>query len=197
MPAVHPRVCGERRLTVYVGKLGIGSSPRVRGTPALGYWDYLVARFIPACAGNAPRPRPGRSRRAVHPRVCGEREQCDRDLRPAERFIPACAGNAGGRLGGRHNRSVHPRVCGERTNHCRWWSGRYGSSPRVRGTLNTRHCLSFRIRFIPACAGNALLLAVLFGFVSVHPRVCGERTSTSRNAVVCLGSSPRVRGTHL
>ena len=32
--------------------------------------------------------------------------------------------------------------------------------------------------------------------ISVHPRVCGERSRYDRNATTLTGSSPRVRGTH-
>ena len=33
--------------------LGLGSSPRVRGTVGLIYTQYQDGRFIPACAGNS------------------------------------------------------------------------------------------------------------------------------------------------
>ncbi len=52
-PAVHPRVCGEL-LAVGVENAPLsGSSPRVRGTPAVLGRTGAGGRFIPACAGNS------------------------------------------------------------------------------------------------------------------------------------------------
>ena len=50
--AVHPRVCGEHRRADGIGADAHGSSPRVRGTPDIGFIGSAVDRFIPACAGN-------------------------------------------------------------------------------------------------------------------------------------------------
>ncbi len=71
----------------------------------------------------------------------------------------------------------------------------HGSSPRVRGTLGRLHDTSWVCRFIPACAGNALTNHVTDRSISVHPRVCGERSEDECKAFDALGSSPRVRGT--
>ena len=112
--AVHPRVCGERGVGRGDGGHGVGSSPRVRGTHGPVGDRRTVARFIPACAGNAINSARIRSIWAVHPRVCGERSSISsyrictsgssprvRGTRQAvldpvakQRFIPACAGNA-------------------------------------------------------------------------------------------------------
>ncbi len=151
----------------------------------------------------------------VHPRVCGERQGFLRQPQSAsgssprvrgtpgrgyhprsgDRFIPACAGNAS--LGGAPSASlsVHPRVCGERS---RWTNGKpfcAGSSPRVRGTpAGTGHACR-QARFIPACAGNAVLCAHSSPVRTVHPRVCGERRARHSRNTAPRGSSPRVRGT--
>ena len=111
--AVHPRVCGEHcTVAVILFTLG-GSSPRVRGTPALE--PAAVPMWL------------------VHPRVCGEHEYQDGELRgltgssprvrgtpqrrrsrvETRRFIPACAGNTRGDIGENGAVTVHPRVCGE------------------------------------------------------------------------------------
>ena len=50
-------------------------------------------------------------------------------------------------------------------------------------------------RFIPACAGNAPATSGYPQSVSVHPRLCGERCHVPAAQVVCVGSSPPVRGT--
>ena len=112
--SVHPRVCGERQSTLIALPRPRGSSPRVRGTrPYLANSGHL-ARFIPACAGNAANKPYKTKRLSVHPRVCGERRKAKglagwnggssprvRGTRAViavfaifTRFIPACAGNA-------------------------------------------------------------------------------------------------------
>ena len=73
--------------------------------------------------------------------------------------------------------TVHPRVCGERAVMRAAKRALGGSSPRVRGThAGTLSDLGF-VRFIPACAGNAQSLCSRGRRVTVHPRVCGERTT--------------------
>ena len=212
---VHPRVCGERSDFSDDYVLGVGSSPRVRGTVHLRRCLLPEFRFIPACAGNGPRrPRTGR-RPPVHPRVCGERLWIDHQrtilpgssprvrgteprprLRGAScRFIPACAGNGGRRAGGVRPGSVHPRVCGERTEAICPAHMAAGSSPRVRGTVVRSAIAGPFVRFIPACAGNGAEFSLRLNVTAVHPRVCGERVRSSRGLRRLHGSSPRVRGT--
>ena len=71
--SVHPRVCGERTNPCAVVQCSCGSSPRVRGTRNPQRIDIRVARFIPACAGNACLASLSVVMTTVHPRVCGER----------------------------------------------------------------------------------------------------------------------------
>ena len=58
-------------------------------------------------------------------------------------------------------------------------------------------CTAVRIRalrFIPACAGFCACRRANASDVGVHPRVCGVLDALSRLALICEGSSPRVRG---
>ena len=128
------------------------------------------------------------------PRVRGTRRST-LALAPCRRFIPACAGNAPARASGARPTAVHPRVCGERARVRRHGMPPCGSSPRVRGTHHVHAGRHHRIRFIPACAGNASFLASSASIRSVHPRVCGERDLGLDGYVELTGSSPRVRGT--
>ena len=95
----------------------LGSSPRARGTVAPMTPARLLARFIPACAGNGASSRSSRVRVTVHPRVRGERPYLPSSPEGkagssprargtanfrlhhghSARFIPACAGNGGTR----------------------------------------------------------------------------------------------------
>ena len=188
-------MCGERLLQTVIFSSISGSSPRVRGTLALFSPRFLSPRFIPACAGNARQAYKGYAKHSVHPRVCGERS-CriinglfENGSSPrvrgtpaqllsgliALRFIPACAGNAITIICDRLRLSVHPRVCGERNRFIGYGLNPRGSSPRVRGTRLHKLIQSNHVRFIPACAGNALPSNSFQVQRSVHPRVCGER----------------------
>ena len=153
--AVHPRVCGELTSPKRQGRPAAGSSPRVRGTRDRRPADRRRRRFIPACAGNSRRPAALRPRPSVHPRVCGELAGHAANMIDAERFIPACAGNSPRRYRTLGRRPVHPRVCGELAAVQRGCTAVFGSSPRVRGTLDSQLRISILKRFIPACAGNS------------------------------------------
>ena len=194
-----------------------GSSPRVRGTVDSAIPLSRLLRFIPACAGNSDFNQRSTSDSTVHPRVCGEQNpprscgsccagssprvrgtDTDDDLqRPAHRFIPACAGNR--RLRDRNvcRPAVHPRVCGEQGQCLCAGRAAYGSSPRVRGTVNWLGPSPAGHRFIPACAGNSQRNGNGMAICPVHPRVCGEQDSIDAPLPTIDGSSPRVRGTDL
>ena len=191
----HPRVCGEhfyemnrkdqypRIIPACAGNTDAGdylttgqsgSSPRVRGTRALGHETGRFAGIIPACAGNTFRRWRCRCRRRDHPRVCGEhgtggiKMQMAQGSSPrvrgtrgqyvglelGEGIIPACAGNTFGLLYRSHNRRDHPRVCGEHTMRNFPYLRDEGSSPRVRGTLPLVGVKQHEAGIIPACAGN-------------------------------------------
>ena len=86
-------------------------------------------------------------------------------------------------------------MCGERVNGKRRAQFICGSSPRVRGTLERIAARVDLRRFIPACAGNAPATRLCGLSLTVHPRVCGERSRNRRPITHGAGSSPRVRGT--
>ena len=151
---VHPRACGEHLCLCLCICIFIGSSPRMRGTPARSILVITRMRFIPAHAGNTSRgtftPRPA----PVHPRACGEHQAgkgatgdvigssprmrgtrgCRRPPISRIRFIPAHAGNTRSASGLVPSWPVHPRACGEHVMRVRFPPGWSGSSPRMRGT---------------------------------------------------------------
>ena len=133
MYTVHPRVCGEHWCikTHYAHRSG--SSPRLRGTFFFSHSFLPLYRFIPASAGNILCFLHNGSKKAVHPRVCGEhtvflplarqfygssprlRGTCLMYLLIVMiyRFIPASAGNISNLFSRSISHTVHPRVCGE------------------------------------------------------------------------------------
>ena len=128
------------------------------------------------------------------PRVRGTGLHDARAMR-GQWFIPACAGNGAVIFNARPGDLVHPRVCGERATRPRGQVLAFGSSPRVRGTVEQPETDAPKVRFIPACAGNGQIVGRGTRVHEVHPRVCGERRSIRLARRATGGSSPRVRGT--
>ena len=191
---VHPRVCGEHCLSHVETLAFAGSSPRMRGTRKPQVFARGVRRFIPAYAGNTRSGQRDCRPAAVHPRVCGEHNECVvldygrngssprmRGTRVqlhagnnARRFIPAYAGNTVGAHIPKIALPVHPRVCGEHKYASISVMGTSGSSPRMRGTRCRKSRQAHRKRFIPAYAGNTSATIWRKSGRAVHPRVCGE-----------------------
>ena len=114
---------------------------------------------------------------------------------PPRRFIPARAGNSRDKPRQMRVKSVHPRACGEQTRQTVCSGVFCGSSPRVRGTEQTRPALPGCLRFIPARAGNRARFKAVRPQDAVHPRACGEQMLLAMQTKLQGGSSPRVRGT--
>ena len=113
----------------------------------------------------------------------------------SERLIPACAGNITFFVLARLRMAAHPRVCGEHFRFVIDGIVKFGSSPRVRGTLLEYGDKDEDGRLIPACAGNIELTRLEFTLTTAHPRVCGEHRDAKFAIAAASGSSPRVRGT--
>ena len=110
-------------------------------------------------------------------------------------IIPAYAGNTTAPCPRPCFRRDHPRVCGEHLRDMRRELGRWGSSPRMRGTQSRcRPCMR-RTGIIPAYAGNTRGGSNATADIRDHPRVCGEHTSRNSSRRRMTGSSPRMRGT--
>ena len=140
------------------------------------------------------------------PRMRGTRERAGRMDRP-RRFIPAHAGNTRRFSQPRGRTTVHPRACGEHFGTTIWETFAPGSSPRMRGTLKRSWRRLHAKRFIPAHAGNTSGCGRWRAARPVHPRACGEHSSSvhpracgehpceTRADPQSCGSSPRMRGT--
>ena len=135
----HPRVCGEKGLTVERVSLHMGSPPRMRGKVNKTYFDGTCYRITPAYAGKSGTgsgPAPGPK---DHPRVCGEKPVAMHSWTTTRGSPPRMRGKATGpprssgpggitpayagkspwpcTAGQRHE--DHPRVCGEKRNRKR------------------------------------------------------------------------------
>ena len=68
----HPRACGEHYAYDSADITGMGSSPRMRGTPYVALQYECGGGIIPAHAGNTMRVPVGAELNRDHPRACGE-----------------------------------------------------------------------------------------------------------------------------
>ena len=192
---VHPRIRGERMVTIAVRSGSVGSSPHTRGTQPLLRGGRPCARVIPVYAGNAQATTTGPYLPdGSSPHARGTHRGGDDPIRPV-RFIPAYAGNAASRCSMRARISVHPRMRGERSKKPRTFWRHFGSSPHTRGTRTQHRPADAGRRFIPAYAGNARAGHQPMRGLTVHPRIRGERQPLSRQYSSAAGSSPHTRGT--
>ena len=211
----HPRACGELSRTPDVPPSAVGSSPRMRGTPARPGAVRRGVRIIPAHAGNSELPCMVASRAADHPRACGELQRdIVRENRhagssprmrgtPSERLlgdrrrriIPAHAGNSHRPREPARFKPDHPRACGELQLSFLPADLDAGSSPRMRGTPQEAENAQALRRIIPAHAGNSASPRMSPSRTSDHPRACGELSANVTLRKPVSGSSPRMRGT--
>ena len=202
------------RRVVATGRLD-GSSPHARGTLSGALEKLVLLRFIPAYAGNASAPGFRGRPSSVHPRIRGERASTRLMAHTVPgssphtrgtltsvlagilrvRFIPAYAGNAVRRSSPCSTLTVHPRMRGERLAQRGRTGSLGGSSPHARGTRSDIYNSIMTRRFIPACAGNAVIASYVEVMDSVHPRMRGERAACRFLSNTADGSSPHARGT--
>ena len=71
----HPRVCGEKAVSVFIRLLHTGSPPRVRGKAPFYTPANQSYGITPACAGKSLTTSTGARWTRDHPRVCGEKLQ--------------------------------------------------------------------------------------------------------------------------
>ena len=111
-----------------------------------------------------------------------------------DRFIPAHAGKTPSAISRSAAAQVHPRACGENLRILVPPRARPGSSPRMRGKLCFILKRGFTGGFIPAHAGKTSRSRRLVGRDPVHPRACGENSTSLGASTNGTGSSPRMRG---
>ena len=88
----------------------------------------------------------------------------------------------------------HPRVCGEKKSLHSVPVVRVGSPPRMRGKERGSVCSSYFARITPAYAGKSEKVNGAGNSFQDHPRVCGEKVSSTSPMKCLKGSPPRMRG---
>ena len=193
--AGHPRVGGEQDGPRSYSEDSAGSSPRGRGTGIIRTFNLCNDRVIPAWAGNRTLRLWPLGCTAGHPRVGGEQSAQQVGIGVlagssprgrgtdigsevcfcSYRVIPAWAGNRVERRPVCAGIAGHPRVGGEQLSLATVPFGRYGSSPRGRGTEAQQRAQPGYNRVIPAWAGNSFMPSSLNDDYTGHPRVGGEQ----------------------
>ena len=176
--------------------------------------DDLRVGITPACAGKSNaallRPVAGRD----HPRVCGEKPALPPGVLappgspPRMRgkavvgvlrvnhlgITPAYAGKRQSHQHSMNQRRDHPRVCGEKVSKSDGDGQVGGSPPRMRGKVTPAAVENYFNGITPACAGKSAGSRPCCRRGQDHPRVCGEKSTTSEDAGSLPGSPPRMRG---
>ena len=123
----HPRMCREKRSRASLGRVNLGSPPRMRGKAGTrGRWHH--------CFGD-------------HPRMCGEKETVESACRGHLGSPPHVRGKACSALLPACWAWDHPRMCGEKPRRQRNYRAGVGSPPHMRGkdpVLYLRQCLQVR-----------------------------------------------------
>ena len=109
-------------------------------------------------------------------------------------ITPACAGKRSTPIFPVMDNWDHPRVCGEKLPAIFVPVRCLGSPPRVRGKAITFIDDYMVKRITPACAGKRVAIESRSACVQDHPRVCGEKVSSTSPMKCLKGSPPRVRG---
>ena len=189
----HPRACGANFKTWVKQTENHGSSPRMRGKRVRARASATRARIIPAHAGQTHRMQRGFMAGPDHPRACGANVHTayqlrfpagssprmrgkrlhDRCHRQRGRIIPAHAGQTDCRFDGVAGSADHPRACGANQAPGNVSPSSCGSSPRMRGKLDTAIHNVSNGRIIPAHAGQTVSRMRLQCLNPDHPRACG------------------------
>ena len=172
----HPRVCGEKAITVSSAHIMRGSPPRVRGKDLGLDVPGQTVGITPACAGKRKRPKRWVRPPKDHPRVCGEKSASQMRSRSSRGSPPRMRGKgasktlpcrksgitpayAGKRCSSRRCcgcRWDHPRVCGEKMFGKNSNIQDVGSPPRVRGKVLKELIALLFHGITPACAGKSV-----------------------------------------
>ena len=210
----HPRVGGEKSSSRSSAAAPRGSPPRGRGKVDGGFLGGCGLGITPAWAGKSQQMLKDASHGQDHPRVGGEKSgpvmliKAVRGSPPrgrgkglgglalvhATRITPAWAGKRQPGAGKGSARMDHPRVGGEKLSSSHPSGSSMGSPPRGRGKGLGGLALVHATRITPAWAGKRQPGAGKGSARMDHPRVGGEKLSSSHPSGSSMGSPPRGRG---
>ena len=186
----------------------------MRGKEHLSRLSVKSSRITPAYAGKSYRRISACPVHRDHPRLCGEKSPLWYNNRRGEGSPPPMRGKAdmGNKCrpylgitpayaGKRHCVSIyhtgngdHPRLCGEKSHFVKCSRSFTGSPPPMRGKVTLKIENSSGERITPAYAGKRESVKRSSRATPDHPRLCGEKNSTTGNERRLVGSPPPMRG---
>ena len=166
----------------------------MRGARAIGRPKAQIGGIIPADAGSTKSNDNLNVIKPDHPRGCGEHISvhcrpslgsgssprmrgalsCIRQSPGSSGIIPADAGSTMVTVLPCRSERDHPRGCGEHAEFCHCGTADMGSSPRMRGALQSLRMQVILKGIIPADAGSTELRSPSRPYSEDHPRGCGE-----------------------
>ena len=192
--AAHPRACGEN-LVWWSSSCGTGgSSPRVRGKPAMFRRAAWAFRLIPARAGKTCSLCSWTPPARAHPRACGENPSGSAKASATSGSSPRVRGKPRRDGGDQPPPGLIPARAGKTITIGAPLTLIWGSSPRVRGKPTAGILSRTTGGLIPARAGKTTGWGRLGPGATAHPRACGENRVRLMVRMGAEGSSPRVRG---
>ena len=113
----HPRVCGEKAITVSSAHIMRGSPPRVRGKDLGLDVPGQTVGITPACAGKRKRPKRWVRPPKDHPRVCGEKSASQMRSRSSRGSPPRMRGKGASKTLPCRKSGITPAYAGKRVPH--------------------------------------------------------------------------------
>ena len=192
-------MCGEKYRHGYRSGTQGGSPPHVRGKEHQPPTHDRCPGITPVCAGKSAAFPTFSSLKKDHPRMCGEKNIWVVDAITStgspphvrgkallnssknlfSRITPACAGKRLLQSFYDTRGWDHPRMCGEKADTAAACALCWGSPPHVRGKGFHRFRSRAVTRITPACAGKRYQIAITKKLDRDHPRMCGEKGSSS------------------
>ena len=175
-------------------RLPLRSPPRVRGKEWYLQGESPAPGITPACAGKRTAQRSQRCQKWDHPRVCGEKTLCRSTVVPVWGSPPRMRGKGHIHILIVNNLGITPAYAGKSALSTFSSRKNSGSPPRMRGkvSVNGRGFILYGIT--PAYAGKRVAGGFRPGTTQDHPRVCGEKGSSTFWSRNHSGSPPRMRG---
>ena len=171
-----------------------GLSPRVRGSRAARKVPLAPGGSIPARAGEPSGEPSCHHRLRVYPRACGGAKMAGNAMIQMLGLSPRVRGSHGVSPPFERSGGVYPRACGGAAGDAGAVGVSSGLSPRVRGSPPPLKAPSSTPWSIPARAGEPVQQGVPQTLLRVYPRACGGANCWPTVGGVCMGLSPRVRG---
>ena len=190
----HPRVCGEKSLVNTMVFPLMGSPPNMRGKAAVHQFVSSIHGITPAYAGKSGALIILCCIAWDHPRICGEKGVHPELREYAEGSPPHMRGKVKRQQATAPPGQDHPRICGEKCHALLAAASAEGSPPRMRGKVE--HVLQSACAegITPAYAGKSRKTISFTKSAWDHPRVCGEKSSSTGMRWAKLGSPPHMRG---